>query len=366
MFRGYKYRIYPNCAQAALLNQMFGNARFVFNWALTMNLNNLQTEQRILSPFLIMKELTRLKEKPGYEWLNVSVIQSLQQSIVNLSNAFKRFQKKKSGFPKFKSWHNPRCRVGFPQNTRIDFNGNKISVLKLGWIKARISRRFNGIIKSSVIEKTPAGKYFISLTVEFPNPNVKQKAINPSTSVGIDTGMKTFATFSDGRIIENPRHMHAHRKRLSILHRRVNSKNIGSANRIKARRVLAVLHSKIANRRTDFLHKVTTDLARNYETVVCEDLDLPGIIQKPYFSKGFSDLGLGLFYVLLKYKVEQRGGNFIKIGRFKPSSKMCYCGHIEQGLKLSERKWTCKQCGSVNERDLLAAKNILKYGLSKY
>ena len=205
MIRGFRYRIYPNKEQEQQLNQMLGNARFVYNWALDRRIKEYQSEKKSISAFTLMTELTQLKKQEQYDWLNLSVAQSLQQSVVNMDKAFTRFFKQKKGFPKFKSKHVGTHHVGFPQNTKIDFEAGKISLPKLGWVKTKISREFYGNIKTSTVEKTPTNKFFISITVELPDIEVKQKPISNKNAVGIDTGIKTFATLSDGAEIQNPK-----------------------------------------------------------------------------------------------------------------------------------------------------------------
>lgn len=365
MIKGFRYRIYLNNEQEKQVNQMLGNARFVYNWALKTRIEAYQTDKTKISAFTLMTELTKLKKQPEYDWLNLSVAQSLQQSIVNMEKAFTKFFRDKKGFPKFKSKHKNKQVIGFPQNTKVDFECNKVSIGKIGWIKARLSRRFEGNIKTSTIEKTASGKYFISITVELPDIKVKQKPISKETSVGIDTGIKTFAVMSDGNEIENPKHLKSSLKRLKVLQKRVSKKVKGSNNRRKAVKKLAILHEHIANQRLDFLHKQTTSIAKKYDTVVCENLNIAGMIKNHKLAQSIADLGLGRFYTLLQYKMNERGGNYLEIGRFEPSSRMCSCGVINKELSLKDREWTCKSCNTTHNRDLLAANNILKFGLKK-
>jgi len=364
MIRGFQYRIYPNKEQEQQLNQMLGNARFVYNWALDRRIKEYQAEKKSVSTFTLMTELTQLKKQEEYNWLTLSVAQSLQQSVVNMDKAFTRFFKQKKGFPKFKSKHIGTHHVGFPQNTKVDFEASKVSLPKLGWVKTKISREFDGNIKTSTIEKTPTNKFFISITVELPNVEVKQKPISKKNAVGIDTGIKTFATLSNGIEIQNPKHLKGSIQRLKVLQRRASKKQKGSSNRRKANLKVALLHEKISNQRLDFLHKTTTAIAKQYDTVACENLNIAGMVKNHKLAQSISDLGLGRFYTLLEYKMQEQGGNYLEIGRFEPSSKMCGCGVINKELKLSDRTWTCKSCGSINDRDVLAANNILKFALN--
>lgn len=365
MIKGYRYRILPNSAQEKQINQMLGNARFVYNWALKTRIEAYQQDKSKLSAFTLMTELTKLKKLPEYDWLNLSVAQSLQQSIVNMEKAFTKFFKDKKGFPKFKSKHKGTHTIGFPQNTKVDFENNKVSVNKIGWIRARISRTFEGKIKTATIEKTATGKYFISITVELPDVKIKQKPILEETAIGIDTGIKTFATLSNGIEIENHKHLKKSIKRLKTLSRRVSKKVKGSNNRKKAVKKLAQLHEHISNQRLDFLHKTTTAIAKQYDTVCVENLNIKGMMANHKLAQSIADLGLGKFYTLLNYKMAQNGGNYLEIGRFEPSSKMCSCGDVNRELKLSDRVWTCKKCNTTHKRDVLAAQNIKRFGLQK-
>ena len=364
MVKGFRYRIYPNKEQEKQINQMLGNARFVYNWALDRRIKEYQAEKKNVSAFTLMTELTQLKKNPNYDWLKLSVAQSLQQSIVNMDKAFTRFFEQKKGFPKFKSKHKWTHRVGFPQNTKVDFENNKVSVNKIGWLKTKISRTFDGKIKTATIEKTPTDKFFISITVELPDVKVKQKLISKTNAVGIDTGIKTFATLSDGTEIENPKHLKSNLQRLKVLQKRASKKQKGSANRKKANLKVAMLHEKIANQRLDFLHKTSTAIAKQYDTVACENLNISGMLRNHKLAQSIADLGLGKFYTFLQYKMIEQGGNYLEIGRFAPSSKMCGCVAINKNLQLSDREWVCHECGTINQRDILAANNILKFALN--
>jgi putative transposase len=344
---------------------MLGNARWVYNWALARRIEAYQKDKTSISAFTLIKELPKMKKKPEYEWLNLSVAQSLQQSIRNMDKAFKRFFREKHGFPRFKRKHDKQS-VGFPQNTKIDFDTNRVWIQKLGWIPARLSRTFDGTIKTAVISKTKTGKFFVSITVDEPRKQPKQKPIQERGAVGIDTGIKTFAVLSDGTRIENPKHLASSLQRLRLLQRRVSKKVKGSKNRAKAIMRLARQHEKVANQRRDFLQKCTTEIANRYDTVVCENLNIKGMMANRRLARSIGDLGLGDFYRMLKYKLAECGKNYLEIGRFEPSSKLCTCGAINSELSLADREWTCESCGAKHDRDLLAAQNILRFGLQKH
>lgn len=366
MIKGYKYRIYLNKKQTQQVNQMLGNARFIYNWALDRRIKAYQKDKTKLSAFTLMKEVVNLKKQPEYEWLNLSVAQSLQASIVNMEKAFTRFFKQKKGFPRFKSKKRGTHTISFPQNTKVDFENNKVSVNKIGWIKAKLSREFEGKIKTAVISKTPTNKYFISITVEQPDKKIKQKPIKEKTTVGIDVGIKTFAYLSDKTKIENPKHLKSNLQKLKVLQRRASRKQRGGSNRRKAFLKVALLHEKISNQRLDFLHKTTTAITKQYDTVCVENLNIAGMVKIHCLAQSIIDLGLSKFYNLLNYKMGNAGKNYLEVGRFEPSSKLCSkCGNIKKELKLSERMYRCEECGFEIDRDYNASLNIKKFGLDK-
>ena len=185
------------------------------------------------------------------------------------------------------------------------------------------------------------------------------------TTIGIDMGIKDFAVCSNGDTYENPRHLIKAEQRLRTLQKRLSRKKKGSNRRNRARMILARQHEKVANRRQDYLHKISTKIVRENQAIVVEDLNTKGMMRNHRLSKAIGACGWSTFFKMLEYKCERQGKTFIRIGRFDPSSKMCSCGHVHRGLKLSEREWVCPNCGSVNDRDLLAACNIKRFGLQE-
>ena len=362
----FRYRIYPNKEQTGKINQMLGNARFIYNWALSERIKAYAKDKTNISAFTLMKQVANLKKQPEYEWLQLSVAQGLQNAIVNMEKAFTRFFREKKGFPQFKSKKNKRQSVSFPQNTKINFEANRVWLQKLKWIPTRISRTFEGKIKITTLIKTSTNKYFVSILVELPEITIKQKPIKKETAVAIDTGIKTFATFSDGKTIDNPKHLKQSLGKLKILQKRASKKVKGSNNRKKANFRVALIHEHIANQRQDFLHKLTTQIANEYDTVIVEDLNIAGMVKNHCLAQSIADLGLGNFYKLLEYKLADRCKNFVKIGKFEPSSKLCsVCGFIKKDLKLSDREWVCPECKTKHDRDFNASLNILNFGLKK-
>ena len=201
--------------------------------------------------------------------------------------------------------------------------------------------------------------------VEDENPLPEKFPITSTTSVGIDVGLKDFAVLSNGQVFQNPKYLEKSSQRLSCLQRRLSRKKKGSNRYKKAKLTVAICHERIRNRRSDFLHKVSKKIISENQTIIIEDLNVEGMLKNHCLAKGIASASWSEFFRMLQYKSEWNGVNLIRIGRFDPSSKMCSCGYIYKDLKLSDRTWTCPECGSKNDRDLLAAQNIKKFGLEK-
>jgi len=366
MYKAFKYRLYPNKEQEELINKHIGSCRWVYNYGLNKKITSYQETKKGISRFDIQKELPTLKKTEGTEWLKEVNSLSLQSSLENLDSAFTKFFRDKKGFPKFKSKHNGNQSFSVVQNTKINFETNKLTLPKFkDPIKCIFSRTFEGTIKTSTISKTPTGKYFISILVDVPQSIPTSLPIDESQAIGIDLGIKTFATLSDGEQIYNPKYLKKSLKRMKKLQRKASRKVKGSNNRKKANKKVALLHEKIANQRKDFLHKVTTQLVRDYDTICLETLKPSNMIKNHKLAQAISDVSWSAFNGYLDYKASWYGKNVLRIGQFEPSSKMCSCGTINKDLKLSDRIWTCKSCNTTHDRDLLAANNIKRFAFVK-
>jgi len=366
ILRAYKYRLYPTGEQKILLAKHFGCSRWVYNYALDKKIEAYKTTKEGLSRFTIQKDLPALKKSEETNWLKEVNSQTLQASLENLDKAFTHFFKEKKGFPKFKSKHDSRQSFSVPQNGIVHFETNTISLPKFKKpIKCRLHRRFEGVSKTVTIRKTPTGKYFVSVLVEVNSESPKQKPIDENKAIGIDLGIKTFAVLSNGKEIQNPKYLRVAIKRIKKQQRRVSKMVKGSNNRKKAANRLAILHEKVSNKRNDFLHKVTFKLVSEYDTLCLETLRPCNMMKNHKLAQALSDISIGKFNEILEYKAKWNGTNILRIGQFEPSSKMCTCGLINKELKLSDRVWTCKSCGEVHDRDLLAANNIKRFAFVK-
>lgn len=362
MLKAYRYRLYPTKTQEVLLAKHFGCARYIYNYGLERKIKSYSETKKSISRFAIQADLPKLKKSEATKWLSEVNSLSLQAALLNLDMAFTRFFRKKKGFPKFKSKRDARQSFQVPQNTEVDYDANRVFLPKFKeGIKCKFDRRFSGKIKTSTISRTPTGKYFISILVETEDTIPNKAPIDENKAVGVDLGIKTFATLSDGTEIQNPKYLKKALKKLKRLQRSVSRKVNGSNTRKKTVKLLARQYEKVTNKRKDFLHKTSKYLIDHYDTICLETLSASNMMKNHGLAQAIQNIGIYTFNSYMDYKAEWYGKNIIRIGRFEPSSKMCSCGHIRRELKLSDRVWTCPACGSVNQRDLLAAQNIKKF-----
>lgn len=371
IYNAYKYRIYPTKSQEVLLAKTFGCCRFVYNRALAVKTTLYEKEKKGISIFQLTNEMAKWKDNEETKWLKDVNSQALQMSLRFLDVAYTNFFKKRASFPKFKSKHDNNQSFCNPQNTTIEWDSNKIHIPKFReGIKAVLHRKFEGKIKSSTVSKTPSGKYFISILVELDKDNPELQKPNEDKTLGIDLGIRNFATFSDGIVIENPKHLKKRLKQLKKQQRKLSRKKKGSNNRNKQRIKVAKIHEKVSNCRKDFLHKLTHEIAekQGYTSIAIEDLSVKDMIEKGKknkLSKHIADAGWGFFRQFLTYKCERNGKNLLIIGRFEPSSKLCLCGYLNNNLALKDREWDCPECKKHHKRDELAAKNIKRFAFCK-
>jgi putative transposase len=284
-----------------------------------------------------------------------------QMAIIQLGQAFKNFFAGRANYPKFrKKGSHDRFTLS---NDQFAIDGSRIRIPHLGWVRMREPLRFAGKIMSATISRV-ADRWFVSIVVDTPDTSHLPKAENQG-AVGVDLGVSALATLSTGEKFPGPKPYKALLDRLRRLSRSLSRKKKGSANRKKARVRLAKLHARIANIRTDALHKLTTDITRRFHTIGIEDLNVRGMMKNRHLARSIMDTGFFEFRRQLEYKAAMRGGQVVVADRFFASSKICSaCGHKLEDLSLSVREWTCPNCGSVHDRDVNAAKNILAYGLA--
>lgn len=365
MIKAYRYRLNPTESQRIFFEKSFGCTRFVYNWALNMRIEAYQKDKTRIGWVDICKRMTELKKQEDTVWLNEVSTMSLQSSIRNMDAAFTRFFREKKGFPKFKSKKEPRKSFQFVQQVSIDFERNRIKFPKVGWVKFFKNRTFEGKIGTVTVSKNASGRYYVSVLVDDGKELPAKAPIEYDTAVGIDVGIKDFAVLSNGQVYANPKYLEKSEQRLKVLQRRFAKKQEGSNRRERARIQLAKQYERVRNCRTNFIHQVTSRIVRENQTIIIEDLNIQGMVKNHNLAKSISLASWHEFFRQLEYKCEWQGKNLIKIGRFEPSSKMCTCGYVNKELKLSQREWTCPNCGQINDRDLLAAINIKRFGLQE-
>lgn len=369
MLKSYKYRIYPNKQQEELIQKTFGCVRFVYNQCLAYKIDKYKNEKVSLSRIDCNNYKNRVLKKE-YEWLKEVDKCALDNAVINMDSAYQKFFKEHAGFPKFKSKHNNRksyttnCMYnngGKYKTIEVNFHNNKIKLPKLKWIKAKLSRNFEGKIKSTTISQEPSGKYFVSVLVETEHVPME----STGCMVGIDLGIKDLLITSDGEKFDNVHITKKYEKKLTREQRRLSRKVKGSKNWNKQRIKVAKVHEKIRNTRLDNLHKISHKLISENQVIVSEDLAISNMVKNHNLAKAISDCGWYELTRQLQYKADWNGRQYIKIGRFVKSSQTCHvCGYVNQETKdLAVREWTCPECNTYHDRDVNAAINILNEGL---
>ena len=352
------FRCYPTPEQESHLDRTFGCVRFVWNWALRARTDAFRAGERMGYP-ATDKALTVLKQQPETAWLNEVSSVCLQQALRDLQVAFSNFFDKRTAYPSFKRKESRQSANYTERGFSFDPDRRVLKLAKIGAIKVKWSRKAIPQPSSIRLIRTASGKYFVSLVVE------TQPAPLPETgeSVGIDFGVARLATLSNGERISNPKHGAKWQRRLAFYQKRLARATKGSKRRAKVKRHVARIHEKIANSRSDTLHKLSTDLVTRFDVICVEDLNLRGMVKNHSLARAVSDASIGTAIRMIKEKAERYGKTVVKIDRWFPSSKTCSdCGHIVEKLPLSVREWACPECGTIHDRDANAAANILAVG----
>lgn len=353
MNKSYKYRIYPNETQKVLLSKTFGSVRYFWNY-LVGTFNSYDKES---NPKPLFKTSTELRRE--IEWLNEISASSLQQKQrdfdIYKKQLFSKARSKKLGFPKFKKKSEKQSyRL---TNQKFYIKGDKIRLEKIGYVKLVQDRQIPDDAKllSVTISKTCTDKYYVSICVE-QTITKKQKT---NEDVGVDLGIKEFATLSNNEVIANPKFLRESQSKLKKMQKHYARKKKGSNRQKKCRSRIAKLHEKIANQRSFFIHNVTSMLVNNFDNITIEDLNVAGMVKNHKLAQALSDVAFGEFRRQLEYKALWYGKNVIVVDRFFPSSKTCSCcGYKLKELKLSVRTFVCPECKTSIDRDLNAAINL--------
>jgi putative transposase len=366
--RAYRYRCYPTPEQAGQLARTFGCVRLVYNRALEARTSAWYTQQRRVSYVDTSAMLTAWKRTEELAFLNEVSSVPLQQTLRHLQGAFAAFWAGRARYPRYKSRKRRRDAAEYTRSAfryRGGYRDGQLTLAKLaGPLAIRWSRPLpDGAQPSTVtVSRDPAGRWFVSLLVEDPSVRPLPPA---ERQVGLDAGLTSLVTLSTGEKVANPRHERRDRQRLARAQRALARTQRGSANRATARVRVAQVHARIADRRRDHLHKLTTRLVRENQAVVIEDLNVRGMTANHTLARAISDAAWAELRRMLEYKSAWYGRDLLVVDRWLPSSTTCSaCGHLAASLPLSIREWTCQACGTWLDRDVNAARNILTAGLA--
>lgn len=375
--KAFKVRIYPNKIQQEQINKTLGSCRFLFNQMLAERMKvyeELKNDKRKLYEY---KYKTEKEYKQEFKWMNEVDSVSLQQSRINLSNAYSNFfkslkgkRKGESGFPKFKKKKNKNSyrTVVTNDNIKVNFENKKVKLPKLDWINFKDKRNnFQGIIKSATVSRTCVGKYFVSILFE-QEIETKDLIINQILKdkvVGLDMSLDKFFVDNNGNSPAYEKLYRESEKKLKKLQRKVSKKKLGSKNWYKAVKKVNLVHEIISNKRKDFTHKLSNKLVKENDIIVVESLSIKGMSQALKLGKSVTDLGYSEFIRQLNYKATWNSKLVIQADKWFASSKLCsICGYKKSDLELSDREWICPNCGENHNRDENAGKNLKKFGLN--
>lgn len=372
MEQGIKIRLYPNKEQKTQINKLLGCYRVVYNQCLDYSVKMYKSEKQSST----LKNLghffhNELTKDENFIWLQEQNTKVLKQAIRDLLSAYSMFFKKVNGFPTYKTKKSNHYSCRFPSDAiskRNDYSTMKLSLANIHDIKFRCSDKYLDYIvsnkegiRSATLSKNCAGHYFLSILID---GNLRKKLPYTNNKIGIDLGVNDFVMTSNGEVFDNLHIKKSRSKRIKRLHRRISKKQKGSKNRNKARIKLAKQYEKITNIKKNYLHFVSNKLLNENQVIVMEDLNVKGMLKNYKLAESIQEVSFGEFRRMLSYKSAWYGRQLELVDRWFPSSKTCNkCGYVYKTLTLSEREWTCSECGTHHDRDLNAARNILDEGM---
>ena len=373
MLRAIKVRLYPNKEQEQTLNKTLGCYRFVYNHMLALKQEAYKRDKANLGLCELSKYFfEKMLKDEQYAFFKEENKHVMQQAIRQMLSSYNKFFKEHKGFPKFKSKKGRQSALFsyVSISKRNTFETRHITLTQsLKKIKFRCSdlylirlQKYSKNIKSATLSKSKSGNYFLSILVEMEDTELK-KFEHTDKQVGIDLGVKDFVITSDGDVFENKHFLKKEEKKLKRLQRQLSRKVKGSNNREKQRVKIAKLFERMTNKKETYIHYVVNKLLQSYDTIFMEDLNVQGMLRNHSLAKAISEVGFYKFKEILSNKALVNDKQVVFVDRFYPSSKTCSkCGYKKEDLKLSDRKWTCPNCGAKHDRDINAAVNILLEG----
>ena len=372
MLRAVKIRLYPNKQQATQINKLLGCCRFVYNQTLARKINQYKehniSENRTTLSYWLFHEL--LKDD-NFLWLREQNTNVLQQVIMDMLDAYKRFFKQHTGYPKFKTKHDNKqsCRfVRYTISKRNDYTTYQLSLANIKNIKFRCNKKYaqylqnhHDNIRQATLMKLPCDEYYLSILVD---GDLTRKVKETNEVVGIDLGIKDFVITSEGEVFNNLHFKKNETNKITKLQHQLSRKEKGSNNRNKARIKLAKTYKKISDRKQYYLHKVSNSLINENQVICMENLNVKGMIKNHKIAESILEMNFGEFRRILEYKAKWYNRKIVFVDRFYPSSKICSCcGYKYKDLTLDIREWSCPNCGNHHDRDINAATNILNEGI---
>ena len=371
MTQRHNFRIYPNKKQEAQILKNFGCCRFVYKYFLEKRVELYKETGKMYGFFEMSRDLTQLKKQEEYRWLNEADAGSLHEALKNMDDAFSLFFKRLKqggtapGFPNFKSKRESRQSYKCKYSNKIEVGENAIKIPKLGWVKCRLSKLIEGRLLNAVISRSASGKYHVSLCYA----DVATAPLPRTGAVmGAQLGLTDLITTSDGIKHENSRYSKQASSKIARLRRELSRKTKGSANYEKARVKFAKASERVKNQKKDSLHKLTTEMVRDYDIICIRDEPVAQILekQKSKFSGLLSDASWGEIIRQLSYKTEWYGKELIKIDPLLPTTQLCsICGHKHEAVRKHPywTKWDCPKCGTPHNKAVNAATNIMNQAL---
>lgn len=359
--KAYRFRMRPTKAQAETMWRRASACRFVYNWGLERRKAHYAQTGKTLSFPAQGRELTELRERPEMAWLKAECRDPLKQALRDLDRAYADFFARRVKLPRFKSVK--RTPPSFRHTEGVSVSDGCVRVPCLGWVRIRQSRCVEGKIACATFKRDACGHWHVTITAYVEMPDVALSPLNPARIIGIDAGLIDFVVTSDGEKVSAPKFYRKTQRKLARAQRNLCRRKKGSKRREKAKRLVARIHEKIRNQRSDFLHKLSADLIGRYDGICVESLSLKGLMRTK-LAKSFGDAAHSEFRRQLQYKAAWHCKRFAAVDRFYPSTKTCgACGKVMDDLPLKSRIWTCDGCGATHDRDLNAARNIKAEGL---